>query len=72
MRIYKVTCYDSDCGACLSWYASRTSATKALKDFQKERGGPAAGPEGVEEIDFPVRIAGVLAWLNLNFNRDNG
>ena len=72
MRIYKTTCCDSDEGTLLSWHASRVAATKALNDFKKKRGESATGPEGVEEIDFPTRIAGVLAWLNAHFNSDNG
>ena len=72
MKIYKLTCDHADHGAMLSWYSSRTNAAKAWAEHKKAREGPADGPEGIEEIEFPTTMAPLLSWLNTHFDRDNG
>jgi hypothetical protein len=72
MKIYRCNKFDADLGAMLSWHASGRAAQAELRRFQKERNEPPCGPEGVEAVDVPTDRAGLLEWLNREFNADNG
>jgi hypothetical protein len=72
MKIYRCDKYDVIRGRLVSWHASRREAERELRDFQRERGETASGPEGVEEVNLPTNKAGLLIWLNSNLDTDNG
>jgi len=75
MRLYKITSYEPSEGRVFVWAGTQAEAKVAAKK-QKDNLTAAYGntdekPE-VTEIDLPTDKAGLLAWLNTNFNRDNG
>lgn len=70
MIFYKAQVYDADQGAILSWHASEAKAKKWVKE--NGHGKNAQGPEGVKQEVIEGGKAGLLAWLNNNFTRDNG
>ncbi len=71
MRLYRCNSYEKDAGTVVSWHGSKAEAERELRHFQKERGSEAVGPESIEPTDIPTDKAGLLHWLNVNFNRDN-
>lgn len=72
MKIYRCTKNDADMGSLLSWHSSKREAEAKLKRHQRERGETACGPECVEAEDIPTDRAGLIGWLNRNFDTNNG
>lgn len=71
MKVYRCNCADADRGTLVSWHANKAAAERALRDFQRERDDAPTGPEGVHPVEIPTNKAGLLAWLNANFDTDN-
>lgn len=73
LKVYELTVYDDDLGACLSWYGSLSALNRALPSVLAEH-----GKTGQEEAwSFYVYLiprtkAGLLMWLNAHVTRDNG
>lgn len=72
MKVYRCRKNDADLGTLLSWHSSARQASRELRRHQKARGGAPCGPEGVELVDVPTDKAGLLTWLNINVDTDNG
>lgn len=72
MKVYRCDKYDRNMGATVSWHSSRADADSELRRHQRERDGAAGGPEGVTKVEIPITKAGLIAWLNRNFDTDNG
>ena len=72
MRVYRINMYDADLGALVGWAGSKREATATLSAHKRARAAAASGPEGVEPVDIPTHKNGLIAWLNANFDADNG
>lgn len=75
MKLYCVRFYDAQRGQLLSWHASKSEAERTLRLLQataRENGNGSVGPDEVEPMDIPTDRAGLLSWLNLNFDTSNG
>lgn len=71
MKIYRATCWDKNRGQMVSWHGTRLSAEKWIKIFRPEN-GEEQGPTDWDLIDVPTDKAGLIRWLNINMNTDNG
>lgn len=67
MKIYRADYHDKDHGAIVSWHTNKLAAEREVN----RNAGP-DGPCGVKLIDFPVRRAAIVDWLNIYLTRDNG
>jgi len=65
MKMYKVTAFKSDEGACVTWFSSETKA----KQFAKKEGGE---HPLVEPVEFPSGKKAIIEWLNANCTKGNG
>lgn len=72
MKIYRCDKHDAHNGQLVSWHANYRDAAANLRQHQRDRGGPPSGYEGVTKEDIPTDKAGLISWLNNNFNTDNG
>ena len=72
MRVWKATHYDNMQGVLLSWHPNKKQAEHERARFARERGEPASGYEGVEQVEIPTTKHGLLKWLNTHFKSDNG
>ena len=69
MKIYRIDWHDPHAGHCYEWHTTKTSADKRKKELA------ANSPEinfVVDTVVFPTTKASIVAWLNNNFNTDNG
>lgn len=75
MRVYRCKFHDSDAGSLVSWHANKVEAQRTLRMLQitaHQNGKGGLGVESVEPVDIPTDKAGLLGWLNRNFDTDNG
>ena len=72
MIVYRVSFHDPSEGTMLSWYSTKRQAEAALRKLQFESPNEPQGVETVDAIDIPTTRKGLIAWLNRNFNTDNG
>ena len=75
MKIYRVTFHDDHMGAVLTWHSSRRSAERELAKYRRdERELPEIQRSEMEvhKINIPTTRKGLIAWLNRNFQSDNG
>ncbi len=82
MKIWKCYWQDSSEGNCQSWHPNERAARKELAQIKRGdseqhsaadfEGEASVEPCGVEAINVPTNKAGLIAWLNQNFNTDNG
>lgn len=72
MKVYRLTLYDQDMGAMLSWHPSRADAKAAMRRGIAFRGDPKTELDRIDPHDIPTNMAGLLEWLNREFNTDNG
>lgn len=76
MRLYRCDFEDADRGRLVSWHANKVEAQRTLRMLQataRENGQlTGIGIELVAPVDIPTDKAGLLGWLNRNFDTDNG
>lgn len=69
MILHRVTWHDPHLGCCYEWFATKSVAYSRRRELQAET------PEidhAVEHVSIPDGKAGLVGWLNANFNSDNG
>jgi hypothetical protein len=71
MKVYRTRFHDKDEGTILSWHASKREAEAALRELQAGRGQP-QGVEDVQPVNIRTDRAGLLCFLAIHCNRDNG
>jgi hypothetical protein len=76
MKLWKATVQDGGEGACLVWASSKAGAKRLAKELieNNDAEGDFEPPylAHIEQMDVPTDRKGLVAWLNLYFNRDNG
>lgn len=70
MNLYKIVLHvpESDIGTVQAWAGTQADAKAEAKRMTDEYGEKAV----IHPIDFPTDKPSLLAWLNTNFDRDNG
>lgn len=71
MNLWKISYHTAHDGLQLAWCSSHREARVKRREFMQAH-GPAMGPDTVEAVIIHTNKAGLLAWLNINFNTDNG
>jgi hypothetical protein len=77
MRVYRTHWHEPDTGTVQSWHPSKRRASEALRAIKRavvEAGNDAGDcePSGVEAVDVPTDKDGLIGWLNVWLNTDNG
>lgn len=77
-KLFKGYYEHPDDGCMLAWFTKRAEAQewvdtqkKDLKD-QLDSSEEEGDPSGVTEYNIPLSRKGLIRWLNLHFNSDNG
>lgn len=70
MKLYKITYWDVNEGTCIEWAGTIEAAKRRVKDLKADL-TPEADPEW-KPHDVPTDKDGLLAWLGLYCNRENG
>ena len=75
MRLWQVYYTDPDDGNILVWASSQREAKAILRERKEElkdrEDGEDAEPCGIQQVEVPTAKKGLIAWLNMHFNRDN-
>lgn len=70
MKLYRITYWAEGTGTIVEWKGTIDSAKSRVKDLKSEL-PPEADPEW-KPHDVPTDKPGLLAWLSLYCNRENG
>ncbi len=72
MRVWKAYWDDVSLGSMQSWHPSKNDARSAFATKKRDGDHSGADSGGYELIEIPTDKAGLINWLNRNFNTDNG
>lgn len=73
MKLYRARIQTASLGCLQFWHASRRDAERAARDWLKENGDEDnASLSDIDRVDVPTDRAGLLRWLNVHFDTDNG
>ena len=73
MKLYRVNLSDPGAGQVVEWFSNKRDADRRLREWQRENGPDNGGhPEYIQPTEVPTDKAGLLRWLNNNFDLDNG
>lgn len=74
MKIYRVSVQTPHEGWVLGWAGSRREAGATAREIREQYEVDADDPDLsiIEQVEIETDKAGLLAWLNAHFTRDNG
>ena len=73
MRICRTRYHTWEDGCLVHWCANLEEGNSFLTDLKRNRGDDhVQEPINVEMIEIPTDKAGLIRWLNVNVNTDNG
>lgn len=72
MKLYRVWFSAPNEGVVLAWFASKKEADNEIVNLKKQYNLDDETEPDIEAIDVPIKRKELLAWLNQNFNRNNG